>query len=350
MAKRIDQLDKNFKLQAARKDDHLRWLDSSDHRLTMRGLAWYRENKRRFNRLPLRARKTVRPDVWTLARCPSSARLCFKSDTTHLSVKVTNAESTHMPHMPESGQSGLALYVGEPHRMRPWRMAIPPVGKAQYDSMLLEKLPKAMREYTLYLPLYNYPEKLELGFSKGARFEPPSSSDFARPVVFYGTSITQGGCASTAGSDFVSTIGRLLNLDVINLGFSGNGRGEPEVARLIGEMEASLFVLDYAGNVSPEGLTETLPEFYRILRRKHPGTRIFSTIYCLRSGIQASAEMSDMDAQHFAADVLTLGEEILNRDFENVEPVEIEACEDCDFLPRCRHFWRWQARRESIAD
>ncbi len=270
MAKRIDQLDKNFKAQPARKDDHLLWLDSSDRRLTMRGLAWYRENKRRFNRLPLRAQKIVRPDVWTLARCPSSARLCFKSDTTHFSVRVTNAQVMPMAHMPASGHSGLALYVGEPYRMRPWRMAFPGDEKPHYETPLLEKLPKVMREYALYLPLYNYLEKLEVGFSKGARFEPPAPCALNKPVVFYGTSITQGGCAGTAGSDYVSTIGRLINLDVINLGFSGNGQGEPEVARLISEIDASLFVLDYAANVSPEGLAKTLPEFYRILRRRHP--------------------------------------------------------------------------------
>jgi lysophospholipase L1-like esterase len=274
MAKRIDQIDKNFKAMAVSRKDRLWWLSSVDRRLVMRGLGWYRENGKRFNRLPLRAQKIVREDVWTLARSPASARLCFRSDTTHLSVKVTNAELNQMPHMPASGQGGLALYVGEPWRMRPWEVAIPDMKNAHYERHFLQKMTRKMREYTLYLPLYNHLEKLELGFSQGARIEPPSATALRKPVVFYGTSVTQGGCASTAGTDFVSIVGRLLNLDVINLGFSGNGRGEPELAGLVREIDASLFVLDYVGNVGPSDLEKTLPPFYNILRKKHPKTPI----------------------------------------------------------------------------
>ncbi len=274
MSKRIDQMDKNFSAKGLDRRDGLMWLDSSDRRLVMRGLGWYRENKKRFNRLPMRAQKIVREDVWTLARCPASARLCFRSDTAQLSVKVTNAEVMPSPHMPAVGHSGIQVFVGEPFRMRPWMTTVPSLEVPHSESPLLAKMSREMREYTIYLPLYNYLERLSLGFSPGARFAPPSPPSWKKPAVFYGTSITQGGCASTAGSDYVSTLGRLLNLDVINLGFSGNGRGEPEMARLISEMDASLFVLDYVANVIPPQLRRTLPEFYRILRRKHPHTPI----------------------------------------------------------------------------
>lgn len=274
MAKRIDEIDRNFKAKTVSTQGNLGWLGSGDRRLVMRGLGWYRENRKRFNRLPLRAQKVVRDDVWTLARAPASARLCFRSDTTQLSVKVTNAELNRMPHMPASGQGGLALYVGEPHRMRPWAVAIPDMENVHYERCLLQNMSRAMREYTLYLPLYNYLEKLEIGFSRGARIEPPSATSLGKPVVFYGTSITQGGCAGTAGTDFVSIVGRLLNLDVINLGFSGNGRGEPELAELVREIDAGLFVLDYVGNVDAARLKKTLPTFYRILRAKHRSTPV----------------------------------------------------------------------------
>ncbi|MBI4025967.1 MAG: SGNH/GDSL hydrolase family protein [Verrucomicrobia bacterium] len=274
MTKRIEELDRNFKTAVASKKDGLLWLDASDRRLTTRGLWWRAENKGVFNRLPLRAQSVVREAVWTLAKAPSSARVCFKSDTTRLSARAANEALAPMAHMPGTGHSGLALYVGAPFRMRPWRMAVPSLDKPSYEAVFFENLPRAMREYTLYLPLYNNLVKLELGFSRGARIEAPSAPALRKPVVFYGTSITQGGCASTAGSDYVSTVGRLLNLDVINLGFSGNGCGEPEVARLVGEIDAGLFVLDYAGNVQTPGLKKTLPEFYRILRRRHPRTPI----------------------------------------------------------------------------
>ena len=95
-----------------------------------------------------------------------------------------------------------------------------------------------------------------------------------KPAVFYGTSITQGGCANNAGGDYPSIVSRALNLDVVNLGFSGCGQGEPEVAHMIAEIDAGLFALDYVANVQPPRLKKTLPEFVNILRAKHPKTPI----------------------------------------------------------------------------
>lgn len=85
-----------------------------------------------------------------------------------------------------------------------------------------------------------------------------------------------------------------------------------------------------------------------IMLRNNPGTRVISTIYCLRSGIQASAEMDYGTVAEFERDILALGEEIIARDFENVLPVRIEACDYCDFLPRCERYWRYQAKLDEI--
>jgi lysophospholipase L1-like esterase len=175
-----------------------------------------------------------------------------------------------MMHMPSSGSNGCILYCGEPFRAKPWATAIPEPDRGVFERELFSGVPKKMREFALYLPSYKALQKLELGFSAGAKIAAPSAPSIARPVVFYGTSITQGGCANTAGTDFVSTIGRQLNLDVINLGFSGNGKGEPELAELVSEIDASLYVLDYAGNVNTQELQQTLPPFLHILRKKRP--------------------------------------------------------------------------------
>ncbi len=115
--------------------------------------------------------------------------------------------------------------------------------------------------------------------------------------------------------------------------------------------DGSLEIVDYKS-----GRMETTPEevagdlamsiYQLILRRTYPGTRVIGTIYCLRTGVQASAEMSDESAGEFKTDVQILGEEILARDYENVEPVRIPACEYCDFLTKCERFWRAEARRD----
>ena len=119
--------------------------------------------------------------------------------------------------------------------------------------------------------------------------------------------------------------------------------------------DGSLEVIDYKSGrwevTSEEVAGDLAMNIYQfILRRNHPGARISSTIYCLRSGIHASAEMTDGEADRFGADIQIIGEEIVSRDFENVEPARIEVCEWCEFVPRCERFWRRQEQLESIRD
>ncbi len=271
---RIEQIDRNF-AQASDAGDGLEWLDAFDPRLTLRGLGWPTEAYalRSFRRAPERAVHTLSESVQYLTRCPASVFLSFSTDASDLSVRVCNQNTDSMNHMPPVGSAGVELYIRDGHQWIPAAVAIPPKDNRMFERPLVQKLPHQMREYRLYLPLYNWLEELHLGFSANATIL-PSPAPTHKPILFYGTSITQGGCANTAGSDFVSILGRILNIDTINFGFSGSGRGEPEVAQLIREVDASLFVLDYAANCEPERLRDTLPPFVRILREAHPHTPI----------------------------------------------------------------------------
>lgn len=251
----------------------LMWIPADDRRLTVRGLAWFKENQGCFCRLPLRAEGKVSDNVWDLAQCPAGGHLAFRSDTTAMAVRVTNADAGHMPHMAAVGSNSVALQCGAPGQMRPWAVAVPDMASPSFERELFKDVPRKMREFRLYLPLYKKLQKLELGFSRGARFLSPSPTALQQPVVFYGTSITQGGCASTSANDFVSIVGRILNLDTVNLGFSGNGDYAPAMAKYIGEINASLFVLDYA-NILADPLRQRLPVFVKIIRKRHPATPI----------------------------------------------------------------------------
>lgn len=271
--KSIEKLDKNMRAKKVAAPDKLMWIPAGDRRLTVRGLAWFKENRGTFCRLPLRAEGKVSEAVWTLAQDPASANVAFRSDTTALAVRLMNAGTGIMTHMAASGSNGLALQCGEPGQMRPWAVALADLASASFERSLFENVPGKMREFRLYLPLYMALQKLELGFSRGARILPPSPTVLRRPVVFYGTSITQGGCASTAANDYVSIVGRLLNIETINLGFSGNGDYAPVMAAYLGEINAALFILDYA-NLGGDELRRRLPPFVEILRKRHPTTPI----------------------------------------------------------------------------
>jgi len=135
-----------------------------------------------------------------------------------------------------------------------------------------------MRNVTLNMPLYMGVERIHVGLAPDASILPPPPFAIDRPVVFYGTSITQGGCAARPGMAYTNILGRRLNVEAVNLGFSGSGKGEPEVARAIATIgAAACFVLDYAPNTNgPEHLAETFPTFVRILRENHPRVPILA--------------------------------------------------------------------------
>ena len=270
----ISDIDKNFKIINASDTLGLRWYDAGASRMTVRGLAWFNPRAPRWCRLPPRAQRTVRADVWTLAQHLAGARICFKTDSSRIVVRVKRDPDVVMPHMPATGSHGMALYEGHGVSMRPRSVVVPDPVQTEYERELFRDQPRRLTEYTLYLPLYSGLKHLSIGLVPGSVIKPPTPPAVPKPAVFYGTSITQGGCASLPGSDHVATIGRRLDLDVINLGFSGNGLGEPEVAELIAEIDASLYALCYSENAGSKRLRLTLPRFIRILRHRHPHTPI----------------------------------------------------------------------------
>ena len=143
-------------------------------------------------------------------------------------------------------------------------------------------------EFRLFLPLYNGVSWMEIGVPKGNSFQPlPLTKE--KPIVFYGTSILQGGCASRPGLAWTSMVERRLDCPVINLGFSGNGRLETEVIDLINEVDAKLYVLDcipnmvHSGLFSDEVLASRITNSITSIRQKHPDAPILLAAHSLSS-------------------------------------------------------------------
>ena len=224
-----------------------------------------------FDRFPAKAEKSVRGSVWGLSR--HSAGLCvrFVTDATEIHAKWTLTSSNlAMNHMPATGVSGLDLYVKTESGKWRW-LAVGRPTELTNKSRLAGGIPAGTREYMLYLPLYNGVKEVEIGMPKTAKLmkAAPRKSGL-KPIVFYGTSITQGGCASRPGMVHTAILGRWLDAPVINLGFSGNGRMEPEVASLIAELDPSVIVLDCLPNISAGDVTARTGKCVEIIRKRHP--------------------------------------------------------------------------------
>ena len=229
-----------------------------------------------YDRLPATAQQEVRAPVWSLSR--HSAGICarFVTDATQIHCRwhLTSA-SLAMPHMPATGVSGVDLYVRAANGKWHWLANGRP--RAQSNTVRLAGgIPAGTREYMLYLPLYNGVTSVEIGVPPSSRIEKagPRPSGQTKPVVFYGTSITQGGCASRPGMVHTAIVGRMLGVPVVNMGFSGNGRMELEVTKYLAQIDASVFVLDCLPNIDAKQVRERTEPVVRMLREKHPETPI----------------------------------------------------------------------------
>lgn len=227
-----------------------------------------------YDRLPARAQSTVRPKVWELSR--QSAGLCvrFRSDSSVLHARwQLTTKRRSMSHMPSTGVSGVDLYAWHEGSWR-WLAVGRPAKDPVTTTRLVAKLPKGSREYLLFLPLYNGVAKVEIGIAQGAQITAGKPPKHKAPVVFYGTSITQGACASRPGMCHTAILRRRLDRPMINLGFSGNGTMDASVGALLAEIPAAVFVIDCLPNMNPKLVAARTAPLVKQLRKKHANTPI----------------------------------------------------------------------------
>jgi lysophospholipase L1-like esterase len=215
---------------------------------SVHGRGWSTGLKEAYDRLPAKAEALVRKEVWNLSRHGAGLYLKFASNTDEIVIRYTVSGNKEMYHMPSTGVSGLDLYAKTPSGPWVWAGARASMGDTiTYRYTDLNQDPN--REYTLYFPLYNHVNWMEISYPKGKAFtiiEPLKQ----KPIVVYGTSIAQGGCASRPGLGWTNILGRKLDKPMINLAFSGNGRLEKEVLELIAEIDAEMYVLDCLPNLA----------------------------------------------------------------------------------------------------
>lgn len=251
-------------------EDALNWHNVEDWGVEGRG---WTSTQRYFDRLPAKAEGMVREKVWDLSRHSAGMAVRFFTDSPLIQVRYKLlSERLAMFHMPATGVSGIDLYAEDAQGNSRWVSVTRPT-KQELDQAIAKDLVAGKRLYTMYLPLYNGVEYLEIGIEKGYSFE-PLTPRLEPPILFYGTSIMHGACASRPGMAIPAILGRRFRRPTMNFGFSGNGKMEKELAELLSELNPCVFALDCIPNMNATGINERTGNFVKILRSAHPKTPI----------------------------------------------------------------------------
>lgn len=247
----------------------LRYIDIDFDELRVSGFA-FRKKGEPFSRMP--CDRKLPKAVTVLARNTAGGRIDFVSNTTRIWLKVKLKEAGHMDHMPDTGSCGFDLYMGEPGKSYFIGTSRAKTGADIYESRMHNFLfDGEMHNFTLNMPLYSGVKSVKIGIDEDAEILPPAPWSDERPLVIYGTSITQGGCASRPGMAYTAILGRRFNRPVLNFGFSGSGRGEAVVAASLAKVaDPGAFILDYDANTNLEEMKNTLEAFISVLRTAHP--------------------------------------------------------------------------------
>lgn len=264
----------------------IKWWNPGEARFpVIEGKAWHTNLVRPYDRLPAKAEKTVRQAVWSLGQNTAGEYIKFTTNATELTVRYQITKNKSMDHMPATGVSGVDLYALDANNNWLWIRGAYSFGDTvQYKfTNMISAVP--IKEYRLYLPLYNTPKWMQIGVANDKTFTPTQVS-MEQPLVLYGTSIMQGACASRPGLAWTNILGRKLNVPIINLGFSGNGRLEQPLIDLMNETNARLFVLDCQPNLVDKkvypgaDIENRIRTSVRSLQSQHPDVPILLVEHC----------------------------------------------------------------------
>ena len=231
-------------------------------------------NEKNYVRVPEKFKNTLRDKVWSLAQNTAGMGIRFRTDARTIKIRWTLKSDAHLRHMPDTGVKGVDLYA---FNGREWQYVLTgfPSGKSNEYTMLADGDGVA-REFLLNLPLYAGVESVEIGVNASAEITKARTRHLLdeKPVVYYGTSIAQGGCASRPGLAFTNIMARDMNVPFINLGFSGNGTMETSVGEAMIEIDAALYVIDCNPNTDPDLIYDRTLALVQQLRKARPDVSI----------------------------------------------------------------------------
>ena len=265
----IQEIDRNFQIQTSFAQEDLQWFDGNCPPFTVVGVEYHVESGC-YLRLPQEKAAAVSAEVETLNQCTSGGRVYFQTDSTVIAIEAQMILDEPMAHMTYSCQAGFDLYGKDGQRWRYINTFIPQVGMQEGYASLLQTS-GSCKDYMIYFPLYSGVRQLRIGVQKGALLGPSQALPTALPVVFYGSSITQGGCASRPGICYPAMVSRRMDMDFRNMGFSGACLGEQSMMETLSQIPMGAFVYDYDHNApDADHLRHTHWQGYQTIRAVHP--------------------------------------------------------------------------------
>lgn len=274
-----------------------------------------------YDRLPASARADARKELWDLSENSAGLNIRFSTDSDTLRVRWILRSVCKMPHMTDCAMNGIDLYAYDDENLC-WRWAgINLSWDGKNSGIMLNGINGQMRDYMLYLPLYTSIDSVFIGVNTDARIQKLARTNKQKPVVHYGTSIVQGASASRAGICSTAQIGRALDAEVINLGFSGNGRMEEVIGNVMTQIDASCYIIDCGANMTPEMIAERTVPFVKQLRKMHETTPVILVERTLAANSWLKAE-TKQKINNGNAELRKAYEQLMSEKVENIYYVE----------------------------
>ncbi len=228
-----------------------------------------------FIRMPNKTAKSISQGVFSLNKHTAGGRVRFKTDSALVAIRAVMPNNYLMSHMPLLGSQGFDMYEYKNEKYTYLGSFIPPTSGGSVFESIITLPDSSLRDITINFPLYAGVAELYVGTEPNATVLKGEDYRNSKPIIYYGSSITQGGCASRPGNGYQAIISRRFNCDYVNLGFSGNAKGEPAAAEFIANTPSGLFFMDYDHNSpSAETLGTTHEAFFLSVREKNPNLPI----------------------------------------------------------------------------
>ena len=235
-----------------------------------------------FRRMPTEVAEKVSKRVHLLHTNTAGGRLRFVTDSPYIAVGAIyppmEFPSARTAAFAAASAFSFDLYADGKYCRILWPMELVQRGSVvsfdipdgQYESFY-ELGEKKHRQITLHFPSFVNISDVYIGLQEGSVLEAAPEYVNEKPVVFYGSSITQGACASHPGNIYQNILSRKLNFDYLNLGFASGAKAEDAIIDYLCTLDMCMLIFDYDHNARDLAFLENthLPAL-RKLRAAHP--------------------------------------------------------------------------------